>query len=526
MAVALPHHHHQLKPSAAHRCKLQSFTQLDFSSVLHLAARFHRSFSTPCLSLSPISFPDHDHQSYTDPLGPQLEILAAVATPGVRALVDEVTTAVASGIDPVPVATGLGGAYLLRAPNGNGIAVAKPMDEEPLACNNPKGFVGRTLGQPGLKPSVRVGETGVRELAAYLLDHGGFAGVPPTALVKFSQVGFNVNNPAAIPAATQKIASLQRFVEHDSDAGDLGPSGFSVVSVHRIAILDVRLLNLDRHAGNILVRNSRHQINVAGEADLVPIDHGLCLPEWIDDPYFEWLHWPQALIPFSDSEMEYISHLSPFKDAELLRTTVPSLRESSIRVFVICSIFLKRAAAARLSLADIGRMMTRGNFEESASMLENVCLEAKERMANTHNGEDTFPGEEETLEVEMIKYMDKEIENSSYIGIADVPRWLRQTPPEVAKPPKIPRFSLAGLDEEDGCGRDKAGGLTKSLSFSETNHHSHENGGVSFGEMSENEWEFYLVSFEKVLGEALMECTKSNMGLNLKLQRSGTSCKF
>ncbi|KAJ6891334.1 phosphatidylinositol 4-kinase gamma 5 [Populus alba x Populus x berolinensis] len=59
-----------------------------------------------------------------------------------------------------------------------------PTDEEPFAPNNPKGFVGKALGQPGLKRSVRVGETGFREVAAYLLDHDHFANVPPTALVK------------------------------------------------------------------------------------------------------------------------------------------------------------------------------------------------------------------------------------------------------------------------------------------------------------------------------------------------------
>ena len=50
-----------------------------------------------------------------------------------------------------------------------------------------QGFVGRALGDPGLKPTVRVGEAAMREVAAYLLDHEHFARVPATALVK---VGF------------------------------------------------------------------------------------------------------------------------------------------------------------------------------------------------------------------------------------------------------------------------------------------------------------------------------------------------
>ena len=30
---------------------------------------------------------------------------------------------------------------------------------------------------------------------------------------------------------------------------------------------------------------------------LSPIDHGFCLPEALEPPYFEWLHWPQVGTP-------------------------------------------------------------------------------------------------------------------------------------------------------------------------------------------------------------------------------------
>lgn len=46
----------------------------------------------------------------------------------------------------------------------------------------PKGYVGKRLGDPGLKPTVRVGEAMLRECAAYLLDHNHFSSVPRTAL--------------------------------------------------------------------------------------------------------------------------------------------------------------------------------------------------------------------------------------------------------------------------------------------------------------------------------------------------------
>ena len=43
-----------------------------------------------------------------------------------------------------------------------------------------QGFVGRNLGEPGLKPTVRVGEAAMREVAAFLLDYDQFAHVPNT----------------------------------------------------------------------------------------------------------------------------------------------------------------------------------------------------------------------------------------------------------------------------------------------------------------------------------------------------------
>lgn len=229
----------------------------------------------------------------------------------------------------------MGGTYFFLNENGRKAAILKPCDEEPLAPNNPKGYVGRSLGDPGWKPTVRVGEAAMREVAAYLLDHDGFAKVPTSVLVRARHPVFCYNSrmssvrassldlaghpdvAAAIAAATgaaapgadgdgldaaglplggtdvlpMKLGSLQEFVYHECDTSEMGPSRFSAHDVHRIGILDIRLFNTDRHAGNMLVRVPR----VAGESsanlrqpslrmeqgqyELIPIDHGFCLPE-------------------------------------------------------------------------------------------------------------------------------------------------------------------------------------------------------------------------------------------------------
>lgn len=207
-----------------------------------------------------------------------------------------------------------------------------------------QGFVGRALGEPGLKPTVRVGEAAIREVAAYLLDYNHFAQVPHTVLVKFTHPIFHVsaNKPAspqlseaasfnnietqsaasldsALSTSTSqliqarramessgpspsKLGSLQEFVAHDCDTSEIGTSMFSLQDVHRIAILDIRLFNTDRHAGNILVQrpsggssklSALARLNQP-QCRLLPIDHGFCLPEALEPPFFEWLHWPQV----------------------------------------------------------------------------------------------------------------------------------------------------------------------------------------------------------------------------------------
>ncbi|XP_010532452.1 PREDICTED: phosphatidylinositol 4-kinase gamma 5-like [Tarenaya hassleriana] len=347
------------------------------SPLLLTRSIFHRSSSTPCLSPLGVDVQQRDQSNPIEILGYSDRFYV------VKQMVKDITKAMKRGIVPLPANGGLGGAYYFRNVRGESVAIVKPTDEEPFAPNNPKGFVGRELGQPGLKRSVRIGETGYREVAAYLLDRDSFASVPPTALVKITHSIFNVNdgvngNKSGKKKLISKIASLQQFVPHDFDASDHGTSSFPVSAVHHIGILDIRIFNTDRHAGNLLVRKL-DGIGRFGQVELIPIDHGLCLPETLEDPYFEWIHWPQASIPFSEDELEYIADLDPFGDCEMLRRELPMVREACLCILVLCTIFLKEAAAHGLCLAEIGEMMTRESRpgEEEPSELEVICLEAR-----------------------------------------------------------------------------------------------------------------------------------------------------
>mmetsp|Transcript_15386 Transcript_15386/g.46445 ORF Transcript_15386/g.46445 Transcript_15386/m.46445 type:complete len:1132 (+) Transcript_15386:545-3940(+) len=359
---------------------------------------------------------------------PHLEVVGTVhASPDVRRLVRAVARGLRCCQEPQAAEAGLGGTYFFRSEAGAMVAIIKPCDEEPLAPNNPKGFVGRELGQPGLKPTVRVGEAALREVAAFLLDHDGFAKVPPTVLVRCFHPIFHTAAGAPVPGsvgslrrstdaevdgapsgATEqpagKLGSLQEFVAHDGDTSEVGASRFAAADVRRIGILDIRLFNTDRHAGNMLVvrpRNSgsRHGSTVAlgngvGLARLAetrcalrPIDHGFCLPEALEPPYLEWLHWPQAMMPFDAEELAYIAALDARADCEMLARELPALRPECGRILQVSTALLQAGAAAGLSLSEIGNAMSRPivGMEEEPSSLERLCMKARAAVdAATH----------------------------------------------------------------------------------------------------------------------------------------------
>ena len=520
----------------------------------------HRSSSTPCLS------PTGKNLQQRDQSGP-IEILGRFGRLArINELVKDIVTAVKHGVDPIPVHSGLGGAYYFRNKKGESVAIVKPTDEEPFAPNNPKGFIGKALGQPGLKRSVRVGETGFREVAAYLLDRDHFANVPATVLVKITHSVFNVNdgvngNKLHNRKKVSKIASLQQFIPHDFDAGDHGTSSFPVAAVHRIGILDVRIFNTDRHAGNLLVRKL-DGVGTFGQVELIPIDHGLCLPESLEDPYFEWIHWPQASIPFSEDELEYINNLDPARDSEMLRMELPMIREACLRVLVLCTIFLKEAAIFGLCLAEIGEMMSREfrcNYEEP-SELEVVCLEARRILADrevivldAEGGEQEFQFDLdcEDAEVDMPPKLSRDYlkKGSSQNGFKGVPGrnplsrldecseedeievdgglgWDQfQNVAKLSISMKkvglgernlwnyggIPKGARAGGGTSSGNRRSANEQLAATMSF------------VTLADMSEEEWNLFLERFKELLYPAFANRQSATLR---QRQRLGSSCQF
>lgn len=206
-----------------------------------------------------------------------------------KGLIESTFQGLDRGNEPIRSSEGSGGAYLMQDFSGlEYVSVFKPIDEEPMAVNNPRGLPLSLDGQ-GMKKGTRVGEGALREVAAYILDHPavqnsekGFAGVPPTVMVKCMHREFNYPEGYEYANKNCKIGSLQMFIKNIGSCEDMGPGAFPVDEVHKISVLDIRLANADRHAGNILISRDGED----GRIELIPIDHGYCLPENVSISYF------------------------------------------------------------------------------------------------------------------------------------------------------------------------------------------------------------------------------------------------
>jgi hypothetical protein len=352
---------------------------------------------------------------------------------------------------------GSNGTYFFFRKNGTKCAVFKPVDEEGDFGNNPKSkrnklglAVEKRLLSPLSSPKtpnsrrvmeIGIGEAAKREAAAYLLDReqNWFYGVPPTVMVKITCAGFG---PAGSPGGrTQtKIGSLQAFVHSDGCAEDISPSLFPVREVHKIGLLDLQLVNTDRTDPNILYQRSRENPRVFR---LVPIDHGFSLPPSFQYVWFGWMSWPQAKQPFDASTKNFIEKMDPDRDARLLRGNL-SIPDDCLRVMKTSVTLLKRAAAADLTLYDIGSLMSRMGTGSDLSEIERMCETAVAK-AGLKSMRCLSRAEEDRFFKELIPLMDRAIEP------------LRKTKPGLSKPKKESSKSEVepGLDMRESCGVSK-----------------------------------------------------------------------
>lgn len=260
-------------------------------------------------------------------------------------LLNEVSS---SDVDLRPTDEGCGGAYFVGR-NGSVLAVFKPVDEEVGAENNPRGYRNEARRDPGAP----------REVAAYQLDqrYGGWSRVPATTQVI-----------ATTSSGEEKSGSLQAHVEHIDSAENFGSSMMPTLDTHKIAVLDIRLFNTDRHFANILV------IKEDDSFRLTPIDHGATLPGCFDlgRARFEWMQFKQSKLSLSSETLSYIEALDIDGDAECLRAL--GIEEECITSMILSTKVLQLGAQSALSLWDIGNCIQRDLWTDELSPLETAIF--------------------------------------------------------------------------------------------------------------------------------------------------------
>lgn len=288
-------------------------------------------------------------------------------------LAKDVETLLASGSSQFQITSeGCGGVYFLQDRDARlkePLGIFKPRDEEYMAPKNPRGYVKEGvvgLTEHPMNKGFRIGNGAIRERAAYLLDeaYGNFSGVPVTNMMTLNVHG------------EEKEGSMQRFVESECSAEDMGTLKFAIPEVHKIGILDVRLFNTDRHAGNILLSTRANEQTYG----MTPIDHGFCLPSYkhLDGATFDWLQWPQAQFPFTCAELNHIESLDTDGDASTLRSL--SMEEDCITTMRLSTALLQVGADAGFSLFEIGSCLQRDGDFMTPSTLEIMVGNAVEHV--------------------------------------------------------------------------------------------------------------------------------------------------
>jgi len=292
----------------------------------------------------------------------------------------EVGLALAAGLVPRLASDGTGGTYFMPHPKGRfaqPLGCYKPKDEEPCAPNNPRGFQGKE-NSTGFRPGIYSTQCAYREVCAFLLDHSGFSGVPDTTLVRARHQSFNNPNEIIL-----KTGSFQEYVDAKDTAGNFHHTVYSTEEIHRIGILDVRIVNMDRNDGNLMVkkRENREKPSSGEEREkqspyqLIPIDHGLILPDRLEiiEEDIVWMSWPQSKEPWSRECKQYINKLNYEKEAQEVEKYL-GVGKDELRLMKCSTLLLQIGVYFGLCLFDIGQIMYRQNLDQPSVMQDILTM--------------------------------------------------------------------------------------------------------------------------------------------------------
>ncbi|NNM43461.1 MAG: hypothetical protein HKM07_03880 [Chlamydiae bacterium] len=149
----------------------------------------------------------------------------------------------------------------------------------------------------------------------------------------------------------ERLASLQRFIPEARDLHTVDivkeSMNFPEEEVCEMALVDLRLVNTDRHKGNALIPKNSF-------SSLYLIDHGCVLSEGFQDKaVFCWSAWSRAELGFPEQYKERIAKIDIQNDRRICKETFPDVSEGVLKSLGLSTFLLQESAKADLSLRRI-----------------------------------------------------------------------------------------------------------------------------------------------------------------------------
>lgn len=257
--------------------------------------------------------------------------------PEMSKIVHEIKKALAAGISPVKAEHSTSDVFLLKSRDEENIAVFK-LDRY------------------------------IHEYAAYRMDHEHYAGVPPTVITTLEHPLWE----------GKKTGSCQLYMDHHRVAVEMDSADYKKLPaqfIRRMALLDLRLVNGDRHTSNMLIKK---------DLELIPIDHECILQQDFGLNGLTWINWHQTSSPFSEEELSYLSRLDPEKDRRILIDEL-ELEEARANCLYVSTAFLKCAAFRKIPIQKIGNFYKNPkNFNQKNPTVFKELLQNLEKFSSSN----------------------------------------------------------------------------------------------------------------------------------------------
>eukprot|EP00924_Labyrinthula_sp_SR-Ha-C_P001805 snap_masked-scaffold_128-processed-gene-0.3-mRNA-1 protein AED:1.00 eAED:1.00 QI:0/-1/0/0/-1/1/1/0/321 len=200
----------------------------------------------------------------------------------------------------------------------------------------------------------------LNEVLAYEIDKSLFNKVPRTFFLE------NFSN-----GKKRFSGSVQEFVSGSESGADYGSGVFSKSDLQKIGVLDVMMLNLDRHGGNLLVKGGGRV------KEVIPIDHALSFPSLEEvqrgEITFDWLNFPQINEPFEPQVLKKIEGLKIKLDENIQMCEKYELERENINLFICSNIFLYTYALKyEKNLYEIASLVQRSGRRNEPSLFEEL----------------------------------------------------------------------------------------------------------------------------------------------------------